>query len=87
MGYYKLHTALTKWNNAWKTCRDEGANLVVINTVREETEVMNIYAKYPNIHGAMWIGVHDQFVDNQFETVLGKIKLCPSYAFNTHVKV
>ena len=70
IGAHKLHKRKMKWNQARKSCMDEGGLLVIINSVEEEALLMN-WAKREKVEST-WLGVHDQFEEGDWVTLTGQ---------------
>ncbi|XP_058805916.1 hemolymph lipopolysaccharide-binding protein-like [Phymastichus coffea] len=71
IGIHKYHNAQRQsWNDARKTCLNEGGHLAVINSVAEESLII----KYMNITGNIsvdqfWIGIHELFKKDEWISV------------------
>jgi hypothetical protein len=77
VGYYKLHKYGKTWDQARKICKEEGGNLVIINSEEESKVLQHLFALAPNIHGVnhndfAFIGFHDRFVEGEYLTIFGK---------------
>ena len=72
IGYYKLHTNSVAWEEAREICESEGAHLAIINSDEEAAAIRKLISKYPNTGDWIYIGFHDQYVEGQYVTVLGK---------------
>ena len=70
MGAHKLHKRRMKWNQARKSCMDEGGQLAIINSVEEEALLLN-WAKREKVEST-WLGVHDQFEEGDWVTLTGE---------------
>ena len=68
LGYYKFHENLLPWQEAVDVCAREGAHLLIINSEQEAMAVK------PLLLGncCMWIGVHDQYQEGNYVTVLSE---------------
>ncbi|KAJ9594584.1 hypothetical protein L9F63_027433, partial [Diploptera punctata] len=71
LGYYKFYTTPETWLSAQETCEQHGANLLVLNSVREFTTIKAIWDTYPDISN-IHVGLHDLLEEGSFVTVDGK---------------
>ncbi|XP_049856691.1 hemolymph lipopolysaccharide-binding protein-like [Schistocerca gregaria] len=71
VGYYKLHTLQTNWENARRTCAKEGAHLAVVNSEAEENAIREVMRAHSKNRFDAFIGFHDMFKEGQYLTVLG----------------
>ncbi|XP_076666313.1 C-type mannose receptor 2-like [Andrena cerasifolii] len=70
MGAYKLNKRVLSWDQARRTCMDEGGQLAVINSHAEGNMLVN-WLKEENVHDA-WIGIHDMFEHGMWVTLTGE---------------
>ena len=78
MGAYKLHKQpWATWNDARKTCIDEGGQLAIINSDAEGTILVD-WLKGENIAEA-WIGTHDMFRKGHWVTLTGETLAAAGY--------
>ncbi|XP_043249694.1 hemolymph lipopolysaccharide-binding protein-like [Colletes gigas] len=70
VGAYKLNTRLVWWNNAREICRDEGGHLAMINSLAEESALLNMMRSEDV--DAVWLGVHDLFGEGVWVTLDGE---------------
>ncbi|XP_049773498.1 hemolymph lipopolysaccharide-binding protein-like [Schistocerca cancellata] len=71
VGYYKLHTAKTNWENARRTCAKEGAHLAIVNSKAEENAIREVMRAHSTEKFDAFIGFHDMFKEGEYLTVLG----------------
>nr|CAD7259886.1 unnamed protein product [Timema shepardi] len=76
LGYYKLHTELSPWEEARRVCAEEGAHLAVVNSKVEMDVILNIWGRHPNImdsylNSFAHVGFHDLYTEGNYLTVLG----------------
>ncbi|XP_067009685.1 lymphocyte antigen 75 [Anabrus simplex] len=86
MGYYKLHKIGKTWGDAWKTCRDEGADLAVIQSSTEMSTLQEILGRYPEILDAdsdnkVHLGFHNKLNPNIYSTVYGTFLNSTGYIY------
>jgi hypothetical protein len=72
-----MHTKAASWDDARKTCIQEGTHLLILNSGAEVDAVKSLWLKHPNFDGATWgnhifIGAHDRFTEGDFVTLLSK---------------
>jgi hypothetical protein len=77
VGYYKFHKTGKNWDQARRTCEQEGGHLVVINSEAESKVLADLFASEPKINGVMhnnyaFIGFHDRYVEGEYLTIFGK---------------
>lgn len=77
IGYYKMHTQATSWNQARIICVQEGGHLAIINSEAEYGVIKEIYNRNLPIKDARWdtaawIGLHDRFKEGEYITVFGR---------------
>ncbi|XP_020277552.1 hemolymph lipopolysaccharide-binding protein-like [Pseudomyrmex gracilis] len=78
IGAHKLHTRPATWNEARKTCIEEGGHLAIINSLAEERVLLDIFNQtefikdsvYPYTNEAL-LGVHDLYKEGEWVTILG----------------
>lgn len=70
IGAHKLHQSKMTWNDARKTCRREGGNLVVLNSLAEESVLLRVMREHAV--NTVWVGVHDIFEEGDWITVTGE---------------
>ncbi|XP_032680713.1 hemolymph lipopolysaccharide-binding protein-like isoform X2 [Odontomachus brunneus] len=68
MGAHKFHHRKLSWSQARKICIKEGGHLVIINSNSEEKLLLRIMEER-KIEKA-WLGVHDQFEEGDWTTIL-----------------
>ena len=77
LGYYKVHDENKSWKNVDEIYRQEGTHLLIINSEFEHLVAKSMMNKQDTHH---WIGVHDQYKEGQYVTVLSKyfsqFKIC-----------
>lgn len=76
IGAHKLHTRAATWNEARKTCNDEGGHLAIINSKREAEVMMDLFNKSEPIKNASYdnvafLGIHDLYKEGEWVNVLG----------------
>ncbi|XP_069094090.1 C-type mannose receptor 2 isoform X2 [Pleurodeles waltl] len=54
--YQFNYQAALSWNEAWKSCEQQGANLLSINEVHEQTFINGVLTGYSS---TLWIGLND----------------------------
>ncbi|KAJ9587938.1 hypothetical protein L9F63_018641 [Diploptera punctata] len=69
LGYYKVHDENKPWKGAEETCRQEGTHLLIINSEFEHQATKSMINRRDTAH---WIGIHDQYKEGQFVTVLNE---------------
>ena len=77
LGYYKFHPELKTWFMARDICEQEGSHLVVLNSQREASELIQLWKKHPHITSCSqndWAhaGFHDLNTEGEYVTVKGK---------------
>ncbi|XP_051154908.1 hemolymph lipopolysaccharide-binding protein-like [Leptopilina boulardi] len=76
VGAHKLHSRAATWNEARKTCNDEGGHLAIINSKREADVLMDLFNKSEPIKNASYdnvafLGIHDLYKEGEWVNVLG----------------
>jgi hypothetical protein len=76
LGYYKLHIVEKSWQEALKTCEEEGAHLLVINSEYEAKTMAQLWKENPtflvrNSYYA-YVGFHDLYKEGQVVTIFSK---------------
>ncbi|XP_021932140.1 hemolymph lipopolysaccharide-binding protein-like isoform X2 [Zootermopsis nevadensis] len=76
LGYYKLHIVGKSWQEARKTCEEEGAHLLVIDSEYEAKNMARLWKEYPaflarNTYYA-FIGFHDLGNEGEVVTIFNK---------------
>nr|XP_033339377.1 hemolymph lipopolysaccharide-binding protein-like [Megalopta genalis] len=66
----KLYKRLRTWNNARKTCQNDGGQLVVIDSAQKAAIVRSLLAS--ESLEAIWVGFHDLFREGSWTTVTGE---------------
>ncbi|XP_046736228.1 hemolymph lipopolysaccharide-binding protein-like [Diprion similis] len=77
IGAYKVHTRGVPWNEARKTCDEEGGHLVILNSVTEAKKVTELFKKAERFTGSSWpdwvsIGFHDLYAEGEHVTIHGQ---------------
>ncbi|PSN46289.1 Hemolymph lipopolysaccharide-binding protein [Blattella germanica] len=65
----KMHNETLTWSEALKTCNEEGAHLLVINSWEEARRVDHLILNSSSLYLRHWIGVHDLFGNDNFYTI------------------
>ncbi|KAJ9576139.1 hypothetical protein L9F63_006961 [Diploptera punctata] len=68
-GYYKLHDESKTWQEAERTCVQERAHLLVINTDREAHLVGSLMENYNAKSQNHWAGFHDRYTASHYVTI------------------
>ncbi|KDR12893.1 Hemolymph lipopolysaccharide-binding protein [Zootermopsis nevadensis] len=76
LGYYKLHIVGKSWQEARKTCEEEGAHLLVIDSEYEAKNMARLWKEYPaflarNTYYA-FIGFHDLGNEGEVVTIFSR---------------
>ncbi|KAJ8674781.1 hypothetical protein QAD02_010567 [Eretmocerus hayati] len=76
IGAHKLHTRAATWNQARKTCNEEGGHLAIVNSFIEAHVLMDIFNKSSPVKGASYtdlafVGIHDMYKEGEWVTILG----------------
>ncbi|XP_015428493.1 PREDICTED: hemolymph lipopolysaccharide-binding protein [Dufourea novaeangliae] len=70
VGAHKLYTKKAKWNAVRKTCMMDGGHLVILNSLAEESVLMNLM-QAANLD-TIWVGAHDMFREGEWVTLTGE---------------
>ncbi|XP_076235841.1 uncharacterized protein LOC143180179 [Calliopsis andreniformis] len=70
IGAHKFHKRRIKWNAARKICMSEGGNLAVLNSLAEESVLLDVMQQ--NNVDRVWVGIHDIFKEGQWITITGE---------------
>lgn len=76
IGAHKLHTRAATWNDARKTCIEEGGHLAIINSLAEEHVLLEIFNQSELIKDSVYpyealLGVHDLYKEGEWVSILG----------------
>ncbi|XP_069690965.1 hemolymph lipopolysaccharide-binding protein-like [Periplaneta americana] len=76
-GYYKLHTSIKNWLDAYDVCRQENAHLLIINSDKEAKAVQRLWIRHPKSlgdwrDGWSYAGIHDKFKEGNFVTIFNQ---------------
>ncbi|XP_046433583.1 hemolymph lipopolysaccharide-binding protein-like isoform X2 [Neodiprion fabricii] len=72
IGGYKLHSKAVSWNQARKTCEEEGGHLAIINSLAERDAVVTVLkAMKPNPQYVN-LGFHDLYEEGHYVTIHGQ---------------
>ncbi|XP_069675841.1 hemolymph lipopolysaccharide-binding protein-like [Periplaneta americana] len=80
LGYYKLHKDAQTWYKASRTCDEENAYLLILNSEKEFLEIKKIWDTAPGIGVALHVGINDIDNEGQFVTVMGNSINTTGYA-------
>ncbi|KZC10280.1 PREDICTED: hemolymph lipopolysaccharide-binding protein-like [Dufourea novaeangliae] len=75
IGAHKLHTRAKTWNNARKSCKEEGAHLAIVNSKSEARVLTGIFNRIGLIIGTdhpdhAFLGIHDCYAEGDWVTIL-----------------
>lgn len=70
IGAHKLHSRKQNWNDARKSCMEEGGYLAIPNSLAEETVLIK-WLQAANVDSA-WLGIHDLFAEGDWVTLTGE---------------
>jgi len=80
LGYYKLHAVGKTWEEALRTCEDEGAHLLVINSEYEANAMAPFWEKNPYFLATnnyyAYVGFHHLYREGQVVTIFSKYSVC-----------
>ncbi|XP_063243019.1 hemolymph lipopolysaccharide-binding protein-like [Bacillus rossius redtenbacheri] len=77
LGYYKFHPETQVWDDARRTCDQEGAHLAVVNSEEESKVLQQLFGRHPQIKDAKYndfafVGFHDRYTEGSFVTIFGE---------------
>lgn len=86
---YKFHAKPAKWQEAFRICSNEGANLAIINSEQEAELFVVLFKKYPigSLRGTfnkhiLHLGFSDLVNTDNYKTVNGEIFFIYFISFN-----
>ncbi|KZC10283.1 Hemolymph lipopolysaccharide-binding protein [Dufourea novaeangliae] len=76
IGSHKFHMKPTTWNNARRTCSEEGGHLAIVNSKAEAQVLTKIFDQAGPVIGAAFpdeafLGIHDLYMEGDWVTILG----------------
>ncbi|XP_069672054.1 hemolymph lipopolysaccharide-binding protein-like [Periplaneta americana] len=84
-GYYKFYVTGKSWRDAEETCEQEGAHLVIANSMDEFVAIKKIWDRYPSPYtdwrkNHVYMGVTDIAKEGHFVSVLGQTLNATGYS-------
>lgn len=70
VGAHKIYHRSVSWNVARRTCEEDGAYLVIINSVAEAEAVVRLFDK--SYEWGVSVGLHDLYQEEEFVTIHGE---------------
>ncbi|KAJ9588717.1 hypothetical protein L9F63_017991 [Diploptera punctata] len=76
-GYYKMHVVASTWLQGLRTCANEDAHLLILNSEAEVRALLPFFSRHPKTlndwrNNVFYIGIHDFFADGTYMTIFSE---------------
>ncbi|KAJ9586511.1 hypothetical protein L9F63_019837, partial [Diploptera punctata] len=71
-GYYKIYKNRRNWLDAMKTCVNDGANLLILNSKQEALEMKTLMKEVGTEKLWHWVGIHDHYKEGEYITIFSE---------------